>query len=185
MKRALFSLARKAKKEDRAARGRSRALPAASQSLLEKSLSLKAENNAYKERIMRMAAAADAYPSFLRMSSSQPAHFSSNLMALVATTSGKDLHVALGMVDAGSLNSEVPSRKFIKQSWLKIIARVLKRLRKRDALLAILLALSVLPVSFAFAIVGGMAVDAIGAFCVLVVVTSMLRLLSFDASEKP
>lgn len=186
MKTAIRSLARIAEKEKTAALGQSRTSPSATQSLLETMLSWKAEKNAYRERFTPMAAAANAYPSFLWMSSSQPAHFSSNLMALVATTSGTDLHAALEMVDAGSFNGEFRSSTFTKQSWFRIIGGVLKRLRTTEkALLAILLALSIFTLSLPFIIVGKMVANTIGAFCVLVVVTSMLRLLHFDASEKP
>ncbi|CDJ36733.1 uncharacterized protein EMH_0094760 [Eimeria mitis] len=127
----------------------------------------------------------DSLPSFVTTRIfKKPRRIAGSVMALIGSTTGKKLKKILKKVEVGGKRVFADSN-FLKRRWWSVLGAIVRRLRVRDQLmlpLVVLLALHFFVISVSFAAVATVATQAIGAFCVLVVVLMMLDLLQLDAS---
>lgn len=182
VKTAVRSLARITRKEREHSAEEQHRSSASPGSFLEKDASRKltGRGSLFSEPVAQMITKREYYHSFLAVSLSPASHYTATLSSLVASTSGMKLKSALKAFDKIGTTNEFKGSSFIRRSWWKIMVNILQRLRAREQaglLLVALLSMTYFAISFTFYIVGGMAVAAIAAFCVLVVVLKMLDLL--------
>lgn len=127
----------------------------------------------------------DFLPSFVSTRSLKTRRrFSGSAMALVGSTSGMNLKKALKKVKFQGKNIFADTN-FLKRRWWSVLGEIVRRLRTKEKValpLVILLSVHFFVISLSFAAVATVATQAIGAFCVLVVVLMMLDLLQLDAS---
>lgn len=126
----------------------------------------------------------DFLPSFLSTKRKKHHRFSGSALALVGTTSGMKLKKALKNVEYNGKRIFADSQ-FLKRRWWNVLGWILKRLRTTEKLalpLVLLLGIHFFVISISFAAVATVATQAIGAYCVLVVVLMMLDALQLGAA---